>query len=114
MSAGDRKIYVHYLSIEDSNSQSDGKRDTPPNGPCFELSDLDSSSGIGTGMYTANNNFPTLALVIMDYLREASPLRSFYETEFSPQASDQIGKTGMRVLEGIIHMHNKIVLQTKK
>jgi len=114
MSTGDRKIYVHYFSAEDLDAQSDRKRDTPPSSSCFQLSDLENPSSKPKLFYTANDNFSTLALVLMDYLREASPMNSFYETRFSPVASNQIGKTGIKVLEGIVSMHNKIVLQTKK
>ena len=89
--------------------------------PCFQLAegevgvmscaggDPHEAPSPESHVISSPRNFPSLALSILQHLKKPESLKT-YQISFSETASIQIGKTGERVLEGILALHNDFVI----
>lgn len=99
-------FYVDYFNQEYLDSEFPKRKQNPH----FQLAE----GGAGvmspeSHVISHPKNFPSLSLEVLKHLKKPESLRSTYQINFSENASIQIGKTGGRVLEEILALHNDFV-----
>jgi hypothetical protein len=112
-----QEFYIDYFDKKYLDSQFPNRKNTPE----FQLAEGGvGAMSLGGGdpnekpypeshVISSSKNFPSLALSVLRHLKKPESLRSTYQITFSENASAQIGKTGEKVLEEILALHNDFV-----
>ena len=112
----EQEFYIDYFDKKYLDFQFPDRKNVPH----FQLADgdvggtmtWDQDDDTESGCYNVisiPNDFPVLALEVLQYLKEPRSLRNSYRAKFSEKASTQIGETGKQVLEEILALHNDLV-----
>ena len=99
-----QEFYVSYWDEEYLDSQFPERKNTP----YFQLAE--GEIGLTAGI-SRPEDFPTIVLDILKYLKNPTSLKNTYQIGFSEDASNQINETEKQVLEEILALHNDFVTQ---